>query len=115
MQQLHVPVFMNSSHVIHSVDTDGSYYEYRKADIQYFSYSYCRLGNWSAAPSNHKLVPSGAGFLCMNCGMDEQGEEIQSWPSILKMGVYIDQIGDKIRTILAGQLVGSSSYHMLVP
>ena len=51
----------------------------------------------------------------MNCGMDEQGEEIQSWPSILKMVVYIDQIGDKIRTILDGQLVGSSSYHMLVP
>jgi len=30
------------------------------------SYSYCRLGNWSAAPSKHKLVPSGAGFLLRN-------------------------------------------------
>ena len=27
MHQMRVPIFINSSHVIHSMDTDGSYYQ----------------------------------------------------------------------------------------
>ena len=48
MHQMHVPVFINSSQVIHKADTLCCYLVTHKADIQNFSYSYCRLVNWSA-------------------------------------------------------------------
>ena len=53
VHEMHVPVFINSSHAIHKEDTLCCYPVICKADRQNFSYSYCRLGNWSATPSNH--------------------------------------------------------------
>ena len=56
-----------------------------------------------------RLVPSGAGFF-MDCGMDEQGKEMQYGPSILKTEVfYIDHIVHRIQTMLIGQLVSNLS------
>ena len=48
MHQMHVPVFINSSHAIHKEDTLCCYPVICKADRQNFSYSYCRLENWPA-------------------------------------------------------------------
>ena len=65
-------VFIKSSHDEHKEDTFCGYLVSCEADIQNFSYSYCRLVNWSAAPSNHKPAPSGAGFL-LRCKMYGNG------------------------------------------
>ena len=48
VHQMHAPVFINSSQLIHKEDTLCCYLVTCKADRQNFSYSYCRPENRSA-------------------------------------------------------------------
>ena len=57
-----VPIFMNSSQVIHNEDTLCCYLVTHRADRQNFSYSLSVGQLAGSLPPTIKLVPSGAGF-----------------------------------------------------